>query len=120
MRHTKVPQYYNVSGRDARRHERINEPVFEVHFNNGVWRPLNWSVGGLLIRPYDGSLKPDDVVRGFIVGATFKGPERVPFTARVIRHIQRRKELALQFTSVDERLRHFFEHYLRRPLRPTR
>lgn len=121
MRSTRTQShYYNVSGREARRQERVSDPVFEVHFNDGVWRPLNWSMGGMLIRPYEGTLKPDDIVRGLIIGATFEGVERVPFTARVIRHIHRRKELALQFTSLDAQLRRFFDRYLRRPLRSSR
>lgn len=103
---------YSLSDREARRHKRINRPNVDVYFENKAWRPLNWSLGGLLIRPYEGSLEPDHVVRGMIVGTTYQGQEKVPFTARVVRRIDRRKELALQFAPADDQMRRFFDRYV--------
>lgn len=113
-------QPYSLSDREARRHKRMSHPTFEVHFENGVWRPLNWSVGGLLIRPYEGPLEPDSVIHGVIVGKTYQGPEKIPFAARVVRRIHRRKELALQFVPPDDQLRRFFNRYLQSEGRQTR
>lgn len=54
--------FTQARGPELRRDKRLLQPVFTVTVDQQVCETVNWSLGGLLIRRYDGVLWPGRLV----------------------------------------------------------
>jgi hypothetical protein len=113
-----VVTYRAYTPTNMRRDKRAIVPVFQVHLDGKTVQTANWSLGGLCIRDYHGSLQLGQIVEGMLVGTTRGGLETLPFTAEVIRFDPDTGEVALRFDALEEHDLAFFERCLHRYMRP--
>lgn len=113
-----VVTYRTYTPSNMRHDRRAIVPVFQVHLHGRMVLTTNWSLGGLCIRDYPGTLQLGQMVEGMLVGTTRDGLETLPFTAEVVRFDGDTGEVGLRFDALEEHDLAFFERCLRRYMRP--
>ena len=108
---------YTMGRREMRRNRRAARPHLRVEIGGGEFDVMNWSLGGVLVAAGEAAFT-------FTAGAVLPGvlkrgtdPDRVEFTASVIRADTDTGQLALMFEALDEGLFAFFERCMAAALR---
>ena len=106
--------YRQVRGPEKRKDKRLLLPVFTVELNGATCSSVNWSLGGLLISDFVGTLTEDSVITAEIKAKDGQADVHLRLPARVIRHDTQTREVALKFEQMDPRIYDFFEQCLSR------
>ena len=102
---------------DQRRHHRVTAPLF-VDYKGIRTRAADWSLGGLRIEEFRGSLPQVDEQVELSLSLPFQGFD-ISFeaTARVVRRNDKDGMFAVEFTQIGERemdlMRHFIDELVR-------
>ena len=85
---------------ERRRHGRHEKPTFLVTLEGHTYQASNWSLGGLMLRGYDGSRAVGEAIRGEfgIAGES----ERCPFEGLVVRVDHENQEIAIGFAGLSD------------------
>jgi hypothetical protein len=102
---------------EARQDKRMSAPSFQVQLEGVTLQTANWSLGGIYLRDYPGTLEMGQTVEGVLVGTSRLGMEQLPFTAEVVR-IEPDGSVGLHFAIVDSGKIEFFERCLLHRMRP--
>lgn len=98
---------------ELRRDKRFAEPTFTVEVGDYRYDTVNWSLGGLLLRNYDGTFFTNMLVLLHIHEKTAarKPPVQKILTveARVVRNDREKRLLALKFVKLTPPMIKFFE-----------
>lgn len=86
---------------DRRESVRIDDPALVVRVDGKTYKTVNWSMGGLLIEGYDGSLTTGALVTVAALGANTKDLTDVCIRARVVRSDHENKYIAVNFLGLD-------------------
>lgn len=108
------------SGREARRYKRFAEPALHVTIGDRIYRTTDWSIGGLALAGYSGSLQPDKQVK-ITLQVEGDEEERRSFEDRVVvvRNDPGTGALALKFTSHSSATLKILEYLTRRRENPV-
>ena len=101
--------YSLARGAEKRKDKRLPLPVFSVKIDGQTYSTINWSLGGLLVSEYDGTVAEDQLVRIDVKAKDDQAEFKMRLSARVIRHRLDRRELALKFEEMNPQVYDFFE-----------
>jgi hypothetical protein len=101
--------YSLARGPEKRRDKRLPLPVFSVKIDGQTYSTINWSLGGLLVSEYDGTVADDQTVRLDVKAKDDQAEFKLRISARVIRNNTERRELALKFEEMNPQVYDFFE-----------
>jgi len=100
-----------------RRHHRVEAPLF-VEFQGIVHRATDWSLGGLRLDHFPGTLPEVDSEVSLTLSLPFQGFEVVyPVRARVVRIVAETTTFAVEFTELGERESNLMEHFIEQLIR---
>ncbi len=103
---------------EMRQDKRMSVPSFQVQLEGVTLQTTNWSLGGLYLRDYPGTLEVGQTVEGILVGTSRLGLETQSFTAEVVRTEPGEHGVALRFDVVGAHKVEFFERCLLHLMRP--
>lgn len=96
-----VQQQMHFPTEDHRRHERGGEPAISVAFEGTSYSAVNWSLGGMLIEGYRGSLTSGALFNIFEIGPFGGRMTSVEVRARVVRIDPVTLQLVVSFLDLD-------------------
>ena len=103
-----VERFFGDRVRDRRKAARIRSRLNKVEIDRHVFQVVNWSTGGFLLSPYEGSLKQGDLVDiRFWLHTENKGRIDFPARCRVVR--LEPNGLAAQFVSMADEFKAMLE-----------
>ena len=85
---------------ERRSDKRLQSPGLEISLDDGSYQTKNWSLGGVLVEDYYGSLAPGDEVDGTV--QLLPDTSSHPFKAVVVRRETAVGHLALSFIELSE------------------
>nr|WP_298683046.1 PilZ domain-containing protein [uncultured Dongia sp.] len=98
---------------ELRRDKRFHGPTFTVEVGDYRYETVNWSLGGLLLRNYEGRFFSN---MPLLVHISVKNPARdrktletLTIEARVVRNDQHKRLLALKFVKLTPQMIKFLE-----------
>jgi len=107
--------YTTVDGHSVhnrRRNQRVVVPVIRIAIGGQVYTTVDWGLGGFLVAPYTGPLKPD---QEFAVSAIGPGDgELVPLAIRARAVRVARNSLAAAFVELGDKAFNFLEALMMR------
>jgi multidrug resistance efflux pump len=97
---------------DQRRHHRVTAPLY-VEIDGVRVRAADWSLGGLRVEDFEGTLPEVEAVIPLALTLPFQGFE-VSFDAkaRVVRNNPAEAMFAVQFTDIGDRERELMQHFI--------
>lgn len=95
---------------DRRGSDRLQSISFEIVLDGIRYPAIDWSLGGVLLANYDGARTLGDEVHGSL--RICKDLNSHPFKALVVRHNSNRRQLALEFLSLNFRAVSVLEAFL--------
>ncbi len=117
--------FRNAGHSEQRRDKRLRQPLYSVRVGDKRYDSINWSLGGILLKDYDGFLFQGLSV---VVNIQVKSelieraePEAgLTLETLVVRHDIEKRELALKYRRLTSAGLAFFERNLQIHHRPTR
>jgi hypothetical protein len=85
---------------ERRRHERHESPKLLITLEGHTYQASNWSLGGVLLKGYDGSRGAGEAIMGELCIAG--GSERCSFEGLVVRVNYENQEMAFGFAGLSD------------------